>query len=50
MKIRATLLGTALLAVVSIACADVQTDEGLVARAGAYTLSVESVADLLVNE
>jgi len=50
MKSRATLLGTALLAVGSIACADVQTDEGLVARAGAYTLSVESVADLLVNE
>jgi peptidyl-prolyl cis-trans isomerase C len=50
MTTRRTLWGGLLLAALLGACADSQSDEGLVARVGDYTLSVEDVAGLLVNE
>ena len=50
MKTRSKLLAATLLCGLALGCAPEVSDDALVARVGPYTLSIDDVADLLVNE
>ena len=50
MKMRWTLGIAALLMSSAVACSDARSNEGLVARVGDHELTVEDVAELMVNE